>query len=56
MPIRRRVDQPRLDDSSWLSRAHSAGRARQLVNLIGYALAVDSLTLHRHRRKRDIAA
>ena len=40
-----------LDDSSWLGRAHSAGRERQLLNLIGYALAVNSLTLYRHRRR-----
>jgi hypothetical protein len=26
------------------------GRERQLVNLIGYALAVNSLALHRHRQ------
>jgi hypothetical protein len=39
-----------LDDSSWLGRAHSAGRDRQLVNLIGYGIAVNSLALHRHRR------
>lgn len=39
-----------LDDSCWLGRAHSAGRERQLVNLIGYAIAVNSLALHRHRR------
>ena len=39
-----------LDDSCWLGRAHSVGRARQLLNLIGYALAVNSLALHRHRR------
>ncbi|MGQ0803513.1 MAG: transposase [Actinomycetota bacterium] len=39
-----------LDDSCWLNRAHSVGRERQLVNLIGYALAVNSLALHRHRR------
>ncbi len=39
-----------LDDTCWLGRAHSAGRARQLVNLIGYAIAVNSLALHRHRR------
>lgn len=40
-----------LDDTCWLGRAHSVGRARQLVNLIGYALAVNSLALHRHRRR-----
>jgi hypothetical protein len=39
-----------LDDSSWLGRAHSAGRDRQLLNLLGYAIAVNSIALHRHRR------
>ncbi len=39
-----------LDDTMWLTRAHSAGRERQLVNLLGYAIAVNSLALHRHRR------
>lgn len=39
-----------LDDTMWLTRAHSVGRERQLVNLIGYGLAVNSLALHRYRR------
>jgi hypothetical protein len=39
-----------LDDTSWLGRAHSVGRGRQLLNLIGYAIAVNSLALHRYRR------
>jgi len=39
-----------LDDSQWLGRAHSVGRTRQTLNLIGYAIAVNSLALHRHRR------
>jgi hypothetical protein len=39
-----------LDDSMWLGRAHSVGRARQHVNLIGYALMVNSLALFEHRR------
>lgn len=39
-----------LDDTMWLTRAHSVGRDRQLVNLIGYGLAVNSLALHRYRR------
>ena len=44
-----------LDDSMWLGRAHSVGHARQHVNLIGYALMVNSLALHEHRRRRDSA-
>jgi hypothetical protein len=39
-----------LDDSSWLARAHSAGRDRQLLNLLGYAIAVNSIALDRHRK------
>jgi hypothetical protein len=39
-----------LDDSSWLGRAQCAGRDRQLLNLLGYAIAVNSVALHRHRR------
>jgi len=40
-----------LDDSMWLGRAHSIGHARQHVNLIGFALMVNSLTLYEHRRR-----
>lgn len=42
-----------LDDTMWLGRAHSVGRKRQLVNLLGFALMVNSLALHRHRRRLD---
>jgi len=41
-----------LDDSMWLGRAHSVGHARQHVNLIGYALMVNSLAIFEHRRRR----
>jgi len=41
-----------LVDSLYLGRAHSVGHARQLVNLLGYALMVNALALHRHRRRR----
>jgi len=40
-----------IDDSMWLSRAHSAGHARQHLNLIGYALMVNSLALLEHRQR-----
>ena len=40
-----------LDDSMWLGRAHSIGHARQHLNLIGYALMVNSLTLFEHRQR-----
>ena len=32
-------------------RAHSLGHRRQLLNLLGYALVVNSLALSRHRRR-----
>ncbi len=38
-----------LDDSLWLERAHSVGHARQLVDLMGYVLRLNSIALHRHR-------
>ena len=44
-----------LDDTMWLGRAHSIGHARQHLNLLGFALTVNSLALHRHRRHRAAA-
>ncbi|MDP9337142.1 MAG: hypothetical protein M3Q30_28030, partial [Actinomycetota bacterium] len=41
-----------LDDTLWLRRAHSIGHQRQTLNLLGYALMVNGLALHRHRRRR----
>jgi len=41
-----------LEDTLWLGRAHSIGHARQLLNLLGYALMVNGLALHRHQRRR----
>jgi hypothetical protein len=41
-----------LEDTLWLGRAHSIGHTRQHLNLLGYALMVNSLALHRHRRHR----
>ena len=40
-----------LEDTLFLGRAHSVGRARQHVDLLGYALMVNGLTLLRHRRR-----
>jgi hypothetical protein len=40
-----------LDDTLWLRRAHSVGHERQLLNLLGYALMVNGIALHRHRRR-----
>lgn len=46
-----------LEDSLYLRRAHSVGRARQHLNLIGWALTVNSLTRAEHRaRPPDTAA
>jgi hypothetical protein len=44
-----------LDDTMWLGRAHSIGHARQHVNLIGFAISVNSVALHEHRRRRGVA-
>ncbi len=41
-----------LDDSMWLGRAHSIGHARQTVNLLGFALTVNAIALHEHRKRR----
>jgi len=41
-----------LDDTMWLGRAHSIGHARQHLNLLGFALTVNSLALHHHQRHR----
>lgn len=37
-----------LDDTLWLRRAHSIGHARQHLNLLTFALGVNSLALYRH--------
>ncbi len=39
-----------LDDTLFLRRAHSIGHERQHLNLLTYALTVNALALHRHRR------
>jgi hypothetical protein len=45
-----------LEDTLWIGRAHSVGHARQHLNLLGYALMVNGLALHRHQRHRLRAA
>lgn len=45
-----------LDDSMWLGRSHSIGHARQHLNLIGYALMVNSLTIYEHQRRSPLLA
>jgi hypothetical protein len=40
-----------LEDTMFLGRAHSLGRLRQQVDLIGYALLVNGLTVLRHERR-----
>lgn len=42
-----------LDDTLWLRRAHSIGHARQHLNLLTFALGVNSLALHRHRTRSN---
>ena len=38
-----------LDDTLWLRRAHSVGHQRQHLNLLTFALGVNSLALQRDR-------
>ena len=45
-----------LEDTLYLGRAHSVGHAHQHVNLLGYAVMVNSVALHEHRRRRKLAA
>ena len=45
-----------LDDTLWLRRAHSIGHDRQHLNLLGYALMVNSLALHEHRQRQRLAS
>jgi hypothetical protein len=40
-----------LEDTLFLGRAHSVGRLRQQVDLIGYALLVNGWTVLRHERR-----
>lgn len=40
----------------FLGRAHSVGRLRQHVDLIGYALLVNGLSLLRHERRARLPA
>jgi hypothetical protein len=40
-----------LDDTLFLRRAHSIGHERQQLNLLTYALTVNSLAVHRHGRR-----
>ena len=39
-----------LDDTLHLRRAHSVGHRRQWINLLGFALMTNSLTLAEHQR------
>jgi hypothetical protein len=45
-----------LDDTLWVRPAHSLGHRRQTLNPLGYALMVNGLALHRHRRHRTALA
>lgn len=41
-----------LDDTLYLRRAHTLGHARQHLNLLGFALVINSIALHRHQHHR----
>ncbi|MEO5839507.1 MAG: hypothetical protein ABIQ73_07390 [Acidimicrobiales bacterium] len=45
-----------IEDSLWIGRAHSLGHRRQTLNLLGYALMVNSLALARHQLPTALAA
>ena len=45
-----------LDDTLWLRRAHSIGHLRQALNLLTYALCINGLALHLHRRRQRTTA
>jgi hypothetical protein len=45
-----------LEDTLFLGRAHSLGRLRQQVDLIGYALLVNGMTVLRHERRGRLPA
>jgi hypothetical protein len=45
-----------LEDTLFLGRAHSVGCLRQQVDLIGYALLVNGLTVLRHERRGRLPA
>ena len=41
-----------LEDTFHLNRAHSVRSARQHVNLLGYAIMVNSLAFHEYRQRK----
>ncbi len=43
-----------LDDTHYLRRAHSVGHERQLVNLVGFGLAINSLALAQARQRAGL--
>jgi hypothetical protein len=45
-----------LDDTMWLGRAHSLGHARQLVNLLGFALMTNGIAIHLHRKRLAVGS
>lgn len=45
-----------IDDDLYLRRAHSVGTYRQLLDLIGFAFAQNSLARHRHPAPKPLAA
>jgi hypothetical protein len=52
----RRNDSESLNDTMFLGRARSLGHARQQVEILGWALLVNALTLAHHRQALPLAA
>jgi hypothetical protein len=45
-----------LEDTLYWGRAHSAGHVAQEADLLGFALGVNALSWHRHRKRRPDSA
>jgi hypothetical protein len=45
-----------LEDSMFLNRAHSVGHVAQTVDLIGFGLMLNAVSVHRHRKRRRVEA
>jgi hypothetical protein len=45
-----------LEDSLYWGRAHSVGATAQEADLLGFALGLNALSWHRHRRRQALAA
>jgi hypothetical protein len=45
-----------LEDTLYWRRAHSVGDVAQEADLLGFALGLNALTQHRHRKRRPASA